>query len=1371
MDKSSRDEEEQENKNSTIQLEDLLASYPDQNDPLIQQIVDSKLEFSSNKTEVTEKKLAKKGDLYSHQKLTRNLLKAMVNRLLILDKPGTGKTCSIIGYTEYCRKEREKALRGMVYDEANGHFLRVIVIVDGKKQRSEFKHQLVCKCTSGYYDVAISSKANTFTKRENEINRKIKQFYEIKTFHSFAKEIAGLGKDAEIRTRYSHTIFFVDEIHLLVTSGESKDMKNLRKKTTQYNLMKKVFRLVEQSKIIIATGTPMTTSVRDLIPIIDLLNDEDVSEDNPNFDFSLTELEKYLRGKVTYIAESKYGVIPKEMGEKINQKYILNGEEYTSQLTLQLCKMSPFQQKSYMNAISKIPKNINEEEVRGGDGWSIGPRHASICVFPDGSYGTGNVSQDAIEKAKKKRAERLAKQKAQRLAKKKELEKKKKELEKKKKATQKKRRSSSSSESDEEEDEEEEEEDEEESEIEKESEEEDDEEESEEEDEDQDVGLDELLYENFMASTNKPEKEEEEENKSKSEEEEEESEKEEESRDDYNAFMKYVIIGSNGNFRPTHEYWNILTGAERYPDPPVFTTKKILEIIYKYSCKYAFIINQILNNPKENAFCYGEYVLGSGSIVFSIFLEAVGFTKFTETESVFSSKENTTYCGTETHTENRAIREIPGKNYFRYAVLTPGFNTEKARYQTLMQAFNSSENLHGKIIRCFITSRIGREGISVNSIKQDYLIGGEWTAAAIEQALKRSIRVTSSTDLLEEEKKKLKSETEEPTVTIKIYKLAACMVTKTDKLMLKPKDNIDVRMYIRAEKRDREIKNVERKLRIISLTCNIHKERNTRIVGGRSEYEDGSPECDYQECDYACWSDNPKNPNRGELEQDYSSYDVFYAEEATNVIIEEIKKYVAGVDLYSNNNFTGIFTIKELTESLYHLSIINLREKIILMALERIISERIILHDRFGFHNYLREYGNYYFLTKNIESNNNIGDGNYSYYLIGLNSKSSLVLADEFRHQYVASKIQYIKTLQTKREISKAMKDFNRKEINILVEDVFIDYLKGVEAPYVKIILDDFNVYIYKFNEPRAEITRRTKNYMSGKKGPGRPTKENKTGEGGVDEKTAKYKTLEKIKEEMKSWATEDEDETSVVYIHNLASREIDRTHYNEETSERKAQGKIRIFDKSELYIKPVWRDATRIEREIYNTLIQYEKRKQDKYLDTIIYGIYKDDFKIRQPVGHKTKNMKEQTTGKVCSYWNIPDLLDIMYRINMPLPQELINKYSNSADKRTVKEFRASRNLQLKNPKSKSIPLDKKERKDMIETIIASRRRSTQTAEDFKTLNNNRIFYYYNWSIPFPGDTKKITKIELCDMIHDFMKKNKLMRTDIIKEKFGKKK
>ena len=287
-------------------------------------------------------------------------------------------------------------------------------------------------------------------------------------------------------------------------------------------------------------------------------------------------------------------------------------------------------------------------------------------------------------------------------------------------------------------------------------------------------------------------------------------------------------------------------------------TQTIKEI-RKLSAIYGFVIHE-LETKDGTAFVYCELHNGSGAVALAMCLESIGYERFNESRNVFGTgkaggvAKQSVCAGREevgdevVEEEAEAEEEGPKRKRARKATIQPrkrygliSGETDLAKQDALLAAFNSFENRHGDYIRVLIGSKTTRDGRNMANVTRVFLMP-LWTPSGLYQAMSRAIRATSHVDLV--------AESEAHRVRVKVYRMAA---------VNSKRDTVDYDMYRIVEKKDKEIALERRKLKRVAVDCHLQRTRNIRA----GEEEDGTPECDYQECDYE--RVDPKPPTGTDL--------------------------------------------------------------------------------------------------------------------------------------------------------------------------------------------------------------------------------------------------------------------------------------------------------------------------------------------------------------------------------------------------------------------------------------------------------------------------------------------------------------------------
>lgn len=1225
-----------------IELADLLESYQPQSTPFFQTMITSKREFAELASDPRERLPKGRAKFYKHQILYHRFLRAY-DDLFIIDSTGTGKSLSTLGFTEYTRQELEKARSDPTEaDEKAAHFKRVVVLVKGPTQKNEFKNQLVCKASTGQYLTAKVKRAVNEAVQKTQITNEIKEAgYIITTYQTFTNRInekyprSDETSNQRLSEDFSDTIFWIDEAHNLILDPGARGAN--RVKTLTYQTIWRVFHIARRCKRIISTATPMINNEAEIGYLLNLL----------------LPVDEILPHDFDYKGASDNDIRVLFPGLPFDHR-TATAEQIAPYFRGQIPDATKF---DYANATIQD----FEPYLRGKIGFvralDTGAVPEDIGFHYPAEITAGNVtfqSQLILYTTEMSEKQTLAYMRARRDIQGEVEEEQRPDLysderqasnfvfpddywgngiTEQERATRRRERQRRNAE-----------------------------------DlqaepitlappteevpiqfEDTiDINFDETLYADPDAdidfTTIEP-----------------------------RAFRRFVIVdGDTYTATPEFQPW-----------------LETLSNMRSLSCKYAEIVRLVMTEP-GNAFIYGEYVAGSGAIVLALCLEAMGFVRYNETLSMFTGLGDGSlkpYCPADStegiFRENRRVRpdilSVSQGGPLRYALLTR--DTSNAKFHSMMEAMNSYENRHGDYIKVLISSRVGRDGINVNNVLSIHLVGGEWNASSIYQALSRGIRSTSHDDLMDEERARLESEGKDPStayIPIKIYKHAAVPHHSIDPTQR----NIDFRMYDMAENKDRRIKRIMRILKQCSITCQIHYNRNVRDTD-----KDYSAACDYDICKYPCVDPPP-------TEIDYSTYDVIYARELIKDTIGDI------VTIYRHLNTCTLETLAE------YLPIY--RRKYLIMALEHLITNKIPLSDRFGYTCYLQEDHGTFYLDRTYPSSIIPPSSSMSYYTQG-------IIAIE---QKSISEIVAVREKGVHKELMEELQQLNSDDPSFaqkldalsiegqaqILEDAILRHVSGQASPFTEAILRKYSQVVFQIHEPIEELNKQTRNLL-------RPvTKRGRKPKAGTKKRTRKINFTGQNLD-----AFPIDESAPIVYLHTLYTLEVSSTAYNAVSKASKGDGRTRLLNTA--YLDHGWRDVNETEYPVYNFYIQLEFAKRKRNLEqTGLYGVMLPDkaFRIRD---RETEDPSAATDarrikrGKKCKDWNIPDLIDVMFRIGVESPP-------GHTPSLTASEFI-----------------------DSLLTLGINKHRA-----QLQTWPLNQLTYYYQWY------TSNIPRVEFCDRIRSRM-------------------
>lgn len=396
----------------SIQIHDFLESYrpidldkldkveslQDLSNITLEDSIYRKMEFNSNKLDKVEKVPLKKGDLLNHQKIVSNFLSSYTpyNGILLYHEPGTGKTCSSIAITEKIRNENT---------DING----AVIITRGETLINQFIDQLVFSCTAGQYLPSDYKEGKKDPKLGRKIKQNIKDFYTFYTFHQFAKFLHSLRNNKEEKKRiFSNKVIVIDEVHNIRAEDEvkevkeSKESKQTKRAFSIYKEIHDILHLVEGSKVVLMSGTPMVDQPHEIADVMNFILPEKeqlpTGEDfNKKYMKSIeskeevknelkNKLKNKLRGRISYLKFMKGDGVPEFTGE-------IQEDIGMTEFKTEKHVMSDFQSQTYIKKLEEDTKSDGEGGVYSNS------RQASMFVFPNSKTGSDGFKDYITERS------------------------------------------------------------------------------------------------------------------------------------------------------------------------------------------------------------------------------------------------------------------------------------------------------------------------------------------------------------------------------------------------------------------------------------------------------------------------------------------------------------------------------------------------------------------------------------------------------------------------------------------------------------------------------------------------------------------------------------------------------------------------------------------------------------------------------------------------------------------------------------------------------------------------------------------------------------------------------------------------------------
>jgi hypothetical protein len=649
-----------------------------------------------------------------------------------------------------------------------------------------------------------------------------------------------------------------------------------------------------------------------------------------------------------------------------------------------------------------------------------------------------------------------------------------------------------------------------------------------------------------------------------------------------------ITEGSYGNASYNKNIEKYFHG-KAYKYKSIEVERAIKNDLAKYSSKFAAIIKEIKDNPNELIFIYDEFIIGGGGAInLALVLQTQGFLWARGASE---------------------IRKPDTRGRKRFTVITSDSATIKDDKQvsSFISSFNKPDNKYGERCQIIIGSETIGTGVTIKNVRQVHIVTPHWTIPEIDQALGRVIRVGSHQSLPENER------------NIRIYRHVAVKRYEKDvddveynkgegfplNIGFSKDETMDIHSYSIAEEKEYLNTQIYRLLKEIAWDCSLTYKRN--VLENDKDY---TRDCDYVKCNYTCDGFPEKYINKKKKVWEYNipeenidktTYYIYQKDEEIYYMIEEIKRIFAiyfNLPLSMIENYLDIYTYTQ--------------KSILLQSLDILIDKRIIIRNRYGFFNYLKEEGNMYFLDYTIDS---IGNSYPNHIYIKHPIVTEYTDMENIVEIFQLNNDKKIVELfcHNPKEQSDLLSNMHYKTLIILLEK--IQELRSIP---IKNLAD-------REKDVITVIIKRLGHYL-----------------------------------------IELEDGT---IIHNMGTSEYTGLGYNITVKELKPTGLLRIFDP----INKKW-FSTSIEEEeaILSKLRKVKNVKNKDTWDDNPYGIYgfidkTNKFKIRV----KPEPGKRDTKGSVCAEvsWNIPRLYQLFNNIGeFPPASSSFNVYERDELLKSIK-------------------------------------------------------------------------------------------------------
>lgn len=367
-----------------LQPTDILADYVETDRP--QEYVSRKKEFMDLKT---GKYLSQKapGAPFPHQEFVKRYVRSQTDRFFLLHDPGTGKSRSLYEVAEDARR--------------SGKYKGVYWLVKGPNLEAEAKNQIICSggpvpASQGgnYYITPAVERAVDETIRKTQITISINRWYTIETYDAFSKRLyktVGVEgtkeriSEAEAIEMFSDCLIFVDEVHNIANESAWKDFTkgDNSERSAILTSLAWLFNIVERTKVVLASATPMIDDAATILPILSLLLPTDLYEELSKINIdtvTFEQLQPYITGLFSYVRAADTGADIRYQGAPL--RTIEFGKGIVPRTIVKQLPMKKHQRKTYAKHHSTKKGGVYAAE-----------QEASLMTFPDGSIGIGGFNK------------------------------------------------------------------------------------------------------------------------------------------------------------------------------------------------------------------------------------------------------------------------------------------------------------------------------------------------------------------------------------------------------------------------------------------------------------------------------------------------------------------------------------------------------------------------------------------------------------------------------------------------------------------------------------------------------------------------------------------------------------------------------------------------------------------------------------------------------------------------------------------------------------------------------------------------------------------------------------------------------------------
>jgi hypothetical protein len=357
--------------------------------------------------------------------------------------------------------------------------------------------------------------------------------------------------------------------------------------------------------------------------------------------------------------------------------------------------------------------------------------------------------------------------------------------------------------------------------------------------------------------------------------------------------------------------------------------------IHKYSAKLHSLLH-ILYKTEGIVFIYTNFI-SAGITPISLMLEQNGYKRYKSRNTLQDSHKRKPISYTGQRKDSTSKGEFVQAHY----MVIDG-STSKHDLEEQLKVVNSNDNMNGEKVKIILGTVVASEGLDFKNIRSVHILDPWLHLNRVEQTIGRAIRFCSHARLRPEQKNVL---------------LFLHTATLSD-----DKETVDTHIYRYAERKSIQVGEVENLLKIGAVDRYLYKDvniihkgdlrkvtmepclRGSPILSIEPHDKPYSKVCSWGTCDY--------NSSLRPIQVKHLNSDTYF-EQYSSTIVDTIKKKISKLYLqmyvYDLESIMGL-----ISEQAYYV------DELIYSALNEMISQKYIIHDKTGSSGYLLNRVNYY---------------------------------------------------------------------------------------------------------------------------------------------------------------------------------------------------------------------------------------------------------------------------------------------------------------------------------------------------------------------------------------------------------------------------